>query len=111
MARRRPRGPAGGKGADFSVTLEDDSLAPFFRAGETVFLQRSAELGDGEIGLFYTRGGMAFRQFCQDSRGAVYLFSPDRSKKHLDLSFPPGAELPVCYGRVMLSPVPELPMD
>ena len=100
-----------GSEAVFSVTLDDDALRPFFRSGDTVYLQRSAELGDGEIGLFYTSEGLAFRQFCQDGRGAVYLFSPDRSKRSRDLSFPPGAELPVCYGRLLISPVPELPMD
>ena len=104
--------PAGRRrNADFALRLDDDALYPYRRAGQTVYLQRSAELADGDVGLFYARDGMVFRQFCQDSRGAVYLFALDRSRKAEDLTFPPGAELPVCYGKVLLPHPPELPMD
>ena len=97
--------------ADFAVVLSDDALCPCQKAGETVYLQRSAELSDGDVGLFHARDGMVFRQFCQDSRGTVYLFALRRDRKAEDLIFPPGAELPVCYGRVLLDAPPELPMD
>ena len=103
--------PADRDDADFAVVLEDDSLAPWAGAGDTVYLARSAELDDGDIGLFAAGGGMVFRQFCQDIRGTVYLLSPDRSKKELDLRFPAGSRCPVCYGKVLLNtPVP-LPLD
>lgn len=101
----------GKKDADFAVVVEDDSLAPFIRAGGKAFLRRTAELGDGDIGLFFSREGMVFRQYCSDSRGTVFLFSIDRSRKNEDLEFPYGSELPVCYGRLLLSRVPELPQD
>ena len=97
--------------ADFAVRLEDDALYPLFKAGQTVYLRRSAELSDGEVGLFYARDGMVFRQFCQDSRGTVYLFSLDRTRAQDDLMFPPGSELPVCYGKLLLKKVPPLPGD
>ena len=45
----------GKKDADFAVVVEDDSLAPFIRAGGKAFLRRTAELGDGDIGLFFSR--------------------------------------------------------
>ena len=103
-ARRR-------RGADFAVRLEDDALCPYVKAGNTVYLQRSADLDDGDVGLFYSRGGMVFRQFCQDSQGNIYLFSPDRSRKEADLVIPADALRPVCYGKVLLGdPVP-LPED
>lgn len=104
--------PVGNKrSADFAVRLEDDAMAPYLKAGQIVYLRRSAELCDGDVGLFFSRGGMVFRQFCRDSRGTAYLFALDRTKKREDLSFPPGAELPVCFGKVLLSRPPELPMD
>ncbi len=101
----------GKKDADFSVVMEDDSLVPFIRVGGRAYLRRTAELGDGDIGLFYSREGMVFRQYCSDSRGTVFLFSIDRSHKNGDLEFPSGSELPVCYGRLLLSRTPELPQD
>ena len=84
----------GKENADFAVVTEDDSLVPFIRAGGRALLRRTAELGDGDIGLFYSREGMVFRQYCSDSRGTVFLFSIDRSRKNEDLEFPPGRSCP-----------------
>ena len=98
-------------GADYAIRLEDDALAPLVPKGRTVYLQRSAELQNGEVGLFRSRDGMVFRQFCQDIRGTVYLFALDREERYRDLVFPPEAPLPVCYGRVLLEHLPELPID
>lgn len=98
-------------GADFAVRLENDSLSPYVKKGETVRLRRSVELRDGDLGLFCAGEGMVFRQFCQDSRGNVYLFQPDRRRKDEDLFFPADGPMPVCYGRVCLDkPIP-LPAD
>ena len=111
MSDRRTVSARAGKDADYAVVMEDDSLAPLVRAGGRAFLRRTAELDDGDIGLFFSRNGMVFRQYCSDSRGTVFLFSIDRSRKEEDLEFPPGSELPVCYGRLLLSRAPELPQD
>jgi len=103
--------PAGGT-ADFAVTLTDDSLLPWVKPGETVYLRRRTDLRDGDVGLFYTAGGMAFRQFCRDSQGNVYLFAVNRRYRWQDLSVPAErtGEI-VCYGRAELAaPIP-LPMD
>ena len=97
--------------AGFAVKLEDDSLSPCLHAGQTAYIQRTADLCDGDVGLFLTRKGLVFRQYCRDSRGTVFLFSLDRTGKKDDLEFPRSAELPVCYGKVMLRHNPELPLD
>lgn len=103
--------PENGKKGDFAVRLEDDSLAPLFRAGEVVYLRRSTDLSVGDFGLFRSVSGMVFRQFCQDSEGNIYLFSPDRSRREADIVIPRNAPRPVCYGLVVLDePVP-LPDD
>ena len=98
-------------GADFALRLEDDALAPCLHRGATAYLVRSVDLSDGEVGLFYAHEGLVFRQYCEDMRGTVYLFSLDRSRAQDDRMFPPGTELPVCYGKVLLAHPPELPMD
>ena len=103
--------PEESRDGDFAVRLDDSSFAPLFRPGDTVYLRRSTELSDGDFGLFRAESGMVFRQFCQDSQGNIYLFSPDRSRKESDLVIPADAPRPVCYGKVLLNtPVP-LPED
>ena len=102
-----PEGQAG----DYALRLTDGALAPYFSAGQTVYLRRSVELDNGDVGLFYAQEGMVFRQFCADSEGIVYLLSLDRRKRGGDIRIPAGAERPVCYGKLVLSrPIP-LPMD
>ena len=102
------------EGADvgFAVAVTDDSLLPWVKPGETVLFQRNTELSDGDIGLFETDGGIVFRQFCADSRGAVYLFAVNRAHAEDDrVIAPEKAASLVCYGRLELKkPIP-LPMD
>lgn len=101
-----------GADAGFAVAVTDDSLLPWVKPGETVLFQRNTELSDGDVGLFETDAGLVFRQFCADSRGAVYLFAVNRAHAEDDRMIPPdkAAEL-VCYGRLELKkPIP-LPMD
>ena len=97
--------------ADFALHLDQDAPAALAPEGKTVYIQRRTDLLDGEVGLFYSRDGMVFRQFCQDSVGNIYLFSLDRDRAEDDLIIPPGGEMPVCYGRVVLSRPLPLPMD
>ena len=100
-----------GQDGDFAVRLTDDALKPWFSPGQTVHLRRSTRLEDGDVGLFFSRSGMVFRQYCRDSEGIIYLFCLDRSMRHLDLRIPAGGEKPVCYGKLVLKrPIP-LPMD
>ena len=99
-------------GADLAVTLRDDSLLPWFKADDTVYLRRSTELLDGDVGLFRSSRGMVFRQFCRDSQGTFYLFAVNRAMRSDDLFIPArrAAGL-VCYGKVILPrPIP-LPDD
>ena len=102
-----PRDQAG----DYALRVTDDALSPYFSPGDTVYLRRSTQLENGDVGLFYTRNGMAFRQFCADSEGNIYLFSLDRSRCGDDLRIGAAGEKPVCYGKLVLErPIP-LPME
>ena len=98
-------------GADFAVVLTDDSLRPYASRGDTVRLRRRVDLKDGDVGLFESRGGLVFRQYCRDSQGNIYLFSVDRRRKSADLVIPAGTPPPVCYGRAELGAVIPLPND
>ena len=98
--------------ADFAVRVLDDSLLPRLRPGELALVRRRTDLRDGDVGLFHTRDGMAFRQFCRDSQGNVYLFSVNRRHRDLDRTIPRvRAGNLICYGKLILSPPIPLPMD
>ena len=97
---------------DYTVTVTDASLLPWVRPGERVTVSRRTDLRDGDVGLFYSREGMVFRQYCRDSQGNVYLFSVNRREREKDLSIPAArfGEI-VCYGRAMLKDRIPLPTD
>ena len=99
-------------GADFGVRVLDDSLLPRLRPGEIALVRRRTDLRDGDVGLFRTRDGMAFRQFCRDSQGNIYLFAVNRRHRAQDRTIPHKlAGKLVCYGKLILSPPVPLPMD
>lgn len=100
------------EGADFAVRVLDDSLLPRLRPGQLAMVLRRTDLRDGDVGLFYTRDGMAFRQFCQDSQGNVYLFAVNRRRRTLDRTIPRERTTDlICYGKLLISePIP-LPLD
>lgn len=101
-----------GSGGDFALRVLDDSLLPYVKAGEVVRLRRSVELRDGDVGLFRSREGMVFRQFCQDSQGNVYLFPVNRRYQEKSVMIPRRrVRRLVCYGRLILSRRIPLPMD
>jgi len=97
---------------DYTVTVTDASLLPWVRPGERVTVSRRTDLRDGDVGLFYSREGIVFRQYCRDSQGNVYLFSVNRAERDKDLSVPASrAGEIVCYGRLELKERIPLPMD
>lgn len=103
--------PAEG-GEDFAVRILDDSLLPWLKAGDIARVRRRSDLRDGDVGLFRSRSGMVFRQFCQDGLGNVYLFPVNRRYREKDLMIPrKKAGKLVCYGKLLLSRRIPLPMD
>ena len=97
---------------DYTLTVSDGSLLPWVRPGEQVTVSRRTDLRDGDVGVFYSREGMALRQYCRDSQGNVYLFSVNRAQRDKDLSIPASrAGKITCYGRLELKERIPLPMD
>lgn len=86
--------------ADFALVLGDDCMEPFFKKGERVYVEARAELEEFEAGLFFYRGRVICRQWCQDHTGAVHLLcaNPARERENISL---PAAEKLVFLGRVI----------
>jgi SOS-response transcriptional repressor LexA len=97
---------------DFSVKLENSDLAPYFKAGDTIFAKRKEPLLPGDVGIFYYDGKMIVRQYCEDSFGGIYLFSVNRRKKNNDIYVPHTSKKNVCcFGKVILSESIPLPKE
>lgn len=89
-------------GADYGVRVEGDELEPYIKKGGTALIKRGAKMRDGDVGLFFARGELVFRQYCEDWAGNVHLLAVNRELKGLDLLLPRGEDEPVCcFGKLI----------
>jgi len=98
--------------ADFAARIGGDSMEPYIHDGDIVYCQRRVDLHDGDVGIFYTDGGMVCKQFLRDSEGNVYLFSVNRARREADVFYPASSGMALfCYGKVLLPERIPLPED
>ena len=92
--------------AEFAVRIQGDSMAPFIRDGEQVYVNRDP-LQAGDVGIFCVDGDMFCKQYYKDPAGVVYLFSLNRARADADqVLLPGGGRTLVCFGRVLLHTLP-----
>ena len=89
--------------ADFAVTISGDSMEPYIRDGETVYVQRDATLAEFDVGVFYVDGDVLCKQFCLDAYRNLHLLSanPAREDANRRIDAGSGSQV-VCYGKVLL---------
>jgi len=98
-----PRDETVPKTADFAVRIAGDSMEPYIRDGERVYVARMAELNDGDVGIFFADGDMKCKQYMEDSEGNIYLFSANRARRDADVFVPASSGVTVCcFGKVLL---------
>lgn len=96
--------------ADFALRVEGDELEPYVKRGGAALIKRGAQIRDGDVGLFFVRGELVLRQYCEDWAGNVYLFAVNRRRSALDIRLPAAEGAPICsFGRVLLDAEPPLP--
>ena len=93
--------------ADFAVWIQGDSMEPYIKDGEMVFIDRDATLKNGDVGIFSVDGAMYCKQLYKDDHGNVYLLSanPDRQDANVFLSCDSGQSLQAC-GKVVMDKIP-----
>ena len=67
---RRPDIP---EAADFSVTIADRSMEPFFKLGADVYVSVSRAPEEFGAAVFLVDGKILCRQWCEDSFGTLFL--------------------------------------
>ena len=95
--------------ADFCIDISGDSMEPYIKDGERVYVQRDQSLNDLDVGIFYLDGDVYCKQYCRDYNGTVMLLSanPTREDANRYISRRSGRTL-VCFGKVLLGK--KLPM-
>lgn len=92
--------------AEFAVRIQGDSMAPFIADGSVAYVNRDP-LKAGDVGIFCVDGDILCKQYYKDPAGIVYLFSLNRARADADVIFPAASgRTLVCFGRVILRPVP-----
>jgi len=97
-------------GADFAVRIQGDSMEPYIQDASVVYVNRDP-LSNGDVGIFCVDGEMLCKQFVRDGLGMTYLFSLNRKRADADVILPrDSGRTMVCFGRVLLSVRPPIPM-
>ena len=96
--------------ADFAVRISGDSMEPYIADGSRVYVSRTTELTDGDVGIFFVDGDMKCKQYCEDTFGNIYLFSLNRNRSDADMTIFASSGITVfCFGKVLLKKRPPLP--
>lgn len=98
------------EGADFAVKIQGNSMMPYIDDGNTVYVQRSTDIRNGDIGIFAVDGAMYCKHFYKDKSGNVTLVSsnPDFMDSNIIIDVDSSNSI-TCYGKVLLELQPKLP--
>ena len=92
--------------AEFALRISGDSMMPYIADGSVVYVNREP-LRTGDVGIFCVDGGMFCKQYDQDDGGIVHLYSLNRSRADADVVLTPSSSRTlVCFGRVIMAPLP-----
>ena len=94
-------------GADYCITVSGDSMEPYIKDGSLVFVKRSLELTDFDVGVFYVDGDVLIKQLFVDPMHNIYLLSanPRREDANKMISHNSTSTL-MCFGKVLISKLP-----
>lgn len=90
--------------ADYAVKIQGDSMSPYIKDGQTVYVKRTHQIDAGDVGIFCVNGSMYCKLFCPADNGDTILVSanPDRSDLNIHISRDSNDSV-VCYGKVILN--------
>lgn len=94
------------QGAELAVRIQGDSMSPYISDGSVVYVNHDP-LQNGDVGIFCVDGDMLCKQYYRDGFGMVYLFSLNRARANMDVTFHRGSNRSLtCFGRVMIHSLP-----
>ena len=95
--------------ADFCLTVRGDSMAPWIRDGQLVYVRRGEPLREFDAGVFFVDGDVLCKQWCVDYAGTLHLLSANPAREDANRSFPRSSgQTVICFGKVLLPrPLPK----
>lgn len=98
-----PRSAAVPSGADFCISIQGDSMAPYIPDGSLVYVRRDSPLREFDVGVFFVDGDVFCKQWCVDYAGTLHLLSanPRRQDANISIARSSGRSC-VCFGKVLL---------
>ena len=94
--------------ADFCLTIAGDSMEPYIRDGQLVYVRRDIQMREFDVGIFFVDGDVLCKQWCLDYAGTLHLLSANPARQDANRSFPrDSGQHVVCFGKVLLpTPLP-----
>lgn len=98
-----PLPPGAPANADYCITVSGDSMAPYIKDGELVYVKQGAPLREFEPGIFFVDGDVFCKQWCPGYAGETYLLSanPKREDANITIWKDSGRNC-VYFGKVLL---------
>lgn len=97
-------GPDVPPNADFCINISGDSMEPYIKDGQLVYVQRDVDVREfDDVGIWYYAGDVYCKQYCIDFAGGLILLSANRKRRSFDKWISKEERVNVvCYGRVIL---------
>ena len=70
---------------DFAVRIQGDSMLPFIKDGDTVYVKKDTELSIGDIGIFSVDGMIYCKQYFLDNERNLLLKSSNHEFEYADV--------------------------
>lgn len=94
-------------GADFCIDIDGDSMEPYIKHSQRVYVQQNVSLKEFDVGIFFVDGDVYCKQWCKDYDGTLHLLSANPKRKDANISVHrDSGRSVVCFGKVL---VPKLP--
>lgn len=98
-----PKGTGVPARADFCIDIAGDSMEPYIKDGQMVYVQRGADLKEFEVGIFFVDGDVYCKQWCEGYSGELYLLSANPGREDANITIPrDSGRNCVCFGKVLL---------
>lgn len=90
-------------GADFCIDIDGDSMEPYIKNGQRVYVQQNTTLNDFDVGIFFVDGDVYCKQWCVDYVGTLHLLSANPKREDANISIPrDSGRNVVCFGKVIM---------
>jgi transcriptional regulator with XRE-family HTH domain len=91
------------KNASYCLTVSGDSMEPYIKDGQMVYVEEDVPLGDMEVGVFFYQGGIYVKQYAPSFDSGIFLLSANPAREAANITVPRESVQDLYYmGKVIL---------